>query len=154
MTDRIGNQEEIFDLEEYKSLRAEIVQKVEISARLEVFAVTGAAAVYAWLATRDDAIPRAIWFIPCLFPTLGFWRAKKLGDQMVIAGTYLELIERRRRPGELTGLDGELAGRDIHGWEAYVHRDEVWNKFRDRAGLFFWLSFMLLTAALPCFLPG
>ena len=63
-----------FDLEEFKTLRQEILQKVEASSRLEVFAVTGAAAVYAWLGTRDVAVARAVWFIPCLFPILGYMR--------------------------------------------------------------------------------
>jgi hypothetical protein len=147
-------EEETFDLEEFKTLRQEILQKVEATNRLEVFAVTGAAAVYAWLATRDHAVVRIVWFIPVLFPVLGFWRAKKIGDQMTIVGGYLELIERRRRQKELSGANGELAGRDVHGWESYVHRDTVWNKFRDRAGLYFWISFICLTIVLPFFLPS
>jgi hypothetical protein len=41
--------EAAFDLEEFKALKNEIQQKVDATSRLEVFCVTGASAVYAWL---------------------------------------------------------------------------------------------------------
>jgi hypothetical protein len=136
--------EESFDVEEFRALRQEILHKVDANARLEVFAVTGAAAIYAWLTTTGTPIGRVIWYVPVLLPVLGFLRAVKLGKQMTIAGDYLRLLETRRRPTEI--------GRGIHGWEGYVHQPEVWRKFKDRAGLFFWISFIALTAILSSLL--
>jgi len=139
-----ANNERSFDLEEFRALRQEILHKVEANARLEVFAVTGAAAIYAWLTTSGTSLERLVWYIPVLLPVLGFLRAVRLGKQMVIAGDYLRLLETRIRPTEIE--------RGIHGWEGYVHQPEVWRKFKDRAGVFFWVSFIALAAVLSSML--
>ena len=138
-----------FDIEEFKALRQEILQKVDAAFRLEVYAVTGVAAVYAWLVTQRAAIPRSVWFIPVLFPLLGLLRAKTLGHQMVVAGKYLRLLEKRMRP---KGLDDE--GDIVHGWEGYLHRSDVWRTFVDWVSTLFWLVFIGLTVWLAVTLPS
>ncbi|HYC58983.1 MAG TPA: hypothetical protein VEK79_05390 [Thermoanaerobaculia bacterium] len=149
-TSRPGvNADDRFDVEEFAALRQEILNKVDANYRVEVFAVTGTAAVYAWLGTRADDIAIGIWYLPILFPVLAFLRAKKLGHQMDVVGEYLRILETRLRPNEMSGLDGRPLGPNIHGWEGYVHRPHVWKAFQDKASLYFWVSFILLTLVLP-----
>ena len=132
------------DLEEFKSLREEILQKVEASYRLEIIAVSGAAAVYAWLATRPIVSP-PMWLVPIFFPIFGFLRAQKMGHQMLVASDYLKLLERRIRPSELSG---EKVGSDVHGWETYLHQKHIWRSFRDWSAKGLWGSFFVVTLVL------
>ena len=140
------NAEPTFDIEEFKALRQEILQNVAASYRLEIYAVSGAAAIYAWLATRSTFAP-AIWYLPVLLSFLGSLRAKRIGYQMLVAGDYLRVLEKRLRPAQLTDLNHEVL--DVHGWEGYVHHPIIWNKFRDLASLYFWILFILSTILLP-----
>ncbi len=130
-----------FDLEEFKALRQEILQKVDAISKLEVLAIGGAAAVYAWLGTRTVPTPRLIWFIPLLFPVLGWLRAHYLGRQVSMAGGYLEILEKRLRPVPLLG--------PAHGWEGYIRLPHIQEKFVDPVSNFFWCVFVCLTVVIP-----
>jgi hypothetical protein len=132
---------EEFDLEEFKALRAEILLKVEAISKLELTAVGGAAAVYAWLGTRTPDVPGVIWFLPVLFSLLGWVRAYFLGKQITMAGDYLLHLETRLRLRPVY--------QQVHGWEAHIREPAVRRKFTDRVTYVFWMVFFLITCILP-----
>ena len=138
-----------FDLEEFKALREEILQKVDAISKLEVVCVGGAAAVYAWLGTRAVPTPTELWFIPVLFPLLGGIRAYYLGRQTVMAGDYIRTLEKRLRPAPLTIRQPRAGTHVVHGWEEYIRLPFIQARFIDRVSRIFWNMFLLLTLVLP-----
>jgi hypothetical protein len=130
-----------FDLEEFKALRQEILQKVDAISKLEVLAIGGAATVYAWLATRALSNP-VVWFIPAMFPILGGMRCFFVGRQIRMAGDYVQSLEKRLRPECLPDLG-------VHGWEGYIRLPHVHEKFIDRISPIFWWVFVAITILLP-----
>jgi hypothetical protein len=96
-----------FRTREYELLKSEVQSYVAESRSLETYAVGGAVAVYAWLATHHDDLPsRVIWLVPLIFPILGAVRAWALGAHIEVIGSYLGKLE-----CELQGTPG---------WEAFL----------------------------------
>src|SRR5215213_3692609 len=139
-----SEQDREFDLEEFKVLREEILQKVDAVSKLERIAVGGASAIYAWLATHQLDTGRWIWFVPFLLAAVGWSWATKIGHQAYLAGQYILILERRLRPEALsvdmvydalpdqvklkTRPDGETLP-EIHGWEGFIRVPAIRKRF-------------------------
>jgi hypothetical protein len=137
-----------FDLEEYKALRQEILLRIDTTFRTEVWAITGAAAVYAWVAAKSGAVDPAIWLIPVACSAVGWLREESLGKQVYRAGNYLLALEKRRRPEEMIGLRDDAADDPVHGWEGYIRLRKIRRSYVDHASRLFWVIFLVLSATL------
>ena len=85
-------------LEEYKSLRDEVLKKVAAAETLEFYAAGAVAAVYAWLAGNKVPGTAWLWHVPVVFPILGALRAWTLDRQLGVIGDYLARIEKNLSP--------------------------------------------------------
>jgi hypothetical protein len=95
-----------FHIHEFDALRAEILAQVEHSRQLEIYALVGTAAIYAWFATGPT--PRnalALW-IPPLLAGLGALRSIGTLQRLNELGEYIMSIETK------FALDGKA-------WEHY-----------------------------------
>jgi hypothetical protein len=79
-------------LSQYSLLREEVVSHVAETRRVEVYAVGGVAAVYAWLVTHGIELSAA-WFIPVMFPLLGAIRSYALFKRVQLIAIYLRDLE-------------------------------------------------------------
>lgn len=145
-----------FDLEEFRALRQEVLQKVDAVSKLERLVVIGTAAVYAWLMTTVRA-GQPIWFLPTLFALLGWAWTSSLGHQIYLAGQYLLVLENRLRPAPLPEhlirkAIPEAPGSDVHGWEGFIRQSGVRKQFLNRAPHLFWVLLVASTLILPVLL--
>ncbi|HEV2146004.1 MAG TPA: hypothetical protein VGR37_01160 [Longimicrobiaceae bacterium] len=128
-----------FTLEEYRSLRTELLAKLEAARATQVYAVGAAAAYYAWLNGLQDAPPRlsALWFVPVGIAVLGLLRNLDLRNQVKVIGEYLAVIEEQvadSRPEQL-------------GWEHHLNRNRA--RYVSLSTRAFWVVFIILTGVLP-----
>src|SRR5262245_19983482 len=106
MSDGIGKD---FSREEYRTLRDEVLRKVDAAEKLAYYAAGAVGAVYAWMAANKVVSGSRLWYVPVMFPLLGGLRAWVLGRQIKVIGGYL------------CELESDL-GRDRkapEGWEKY-----------------------------------
>jgi len=80
-------------IEEYKSLRIEIYSLIEETRRLEILALGGVAATYAWFVT-SKVLPGAAWYAPALLPLLGALRSYALFQRIGEIASYLQNLEK------------------------------------------------------------
>ena len=118
---------------EWKELRNEAITLSQESRKLELAAIGGTGAVYAWLATNQIGdLQELAWFIPLLFSLAGSLRAWVMNKSIKVISTYLLKIESSLSEDE--------------GWEQY---------FKTRRGYLFgsavafWICFILITLAVP-----
>ena len=138
-----------FDLDEFNAIRQEILLRVEATFKLEIVAVTGAAAVYAWLGTRTSGPKDSLlWFLPVVVSLLGWLRAETLGHQAYSAGTYLLYLERRLRPRELEKIRETSIEPAVHGWEGYIRLPRIRRWYIDHVSRIFWGVFLLASLVL------
>ena len=113
-----------FHLEEYKSLKSEISNRLEEARRLEVLALSGTALVYAWLSTNTTNNPglplKFAWAIPLMFTLLGSFRAYALFYRVLLIARYLRKLERRVAVNGKDSVDRENEDQ-LPGWERYLH---------------------------------
>jgi hypothetical protein len=117
--------------EEYKSLRGEISALVAESRKLELLAIGGVAATYAWFVT-SKVPPGAAWYVPALLPLLGALRAYAIFKRIGEIGDYLRNIEKSL---------------DWSGWETHFA-----TKLRSRVSftsIVLWLALLAFTLLAP-----
>lgn len=122
-------------IEEYKSLRGEIYSLVAESRNLEILALGGVAATYAWFVTSKVA-PGAAWYAPALLPLLGALRSYALFQRIEEIAGYLREFEKSIKWA---------------GWESHFA-----SKARSRVSftsMVFWLVLLVCTFVAPNVLP-
>src|SRR5437016_4011952 len=100
-------------LEQYKTLREEILRVLDDMHRTEFWTAAAIGAVYAWLFGRNEPRGSGLWWIGPLLIFLAGIRYLLLFDRVRTIGVYLRLIEE-----ETFGDDAML-----QGWERYSLRD-------------------------------
>jgi hypothetical protein len=83
-------------LEEYQTLRAELDDQVKAMRQVEIYAVTGIAAVYAWLAVHIDLFrPGSLaWWLPTGIAAFGFLKNRAFLSAMRAITAYMLEIEK------------------------------------------------------------
>lgn len=126
-------------VEQFKSLRTQIDTTLKELKNLELYALAGVIAYYAWLFTHcipsiyipvsqyKISISPIIWFIPVLLPMLGAWRVWVNIGNILIAADYIREIEDE--------FDDPL--HHIHigpdkGWENYLYGLRMEDKMEDK----------------------
>src|SRR4029077_20299699 len=93
-----------FYIEEYKTLKAELLALVDESVKLETFGVAAVAALYAWLGSHH-IVTRLVWFVPVLIPAFGLFRSRLLLRRIDHMSEYIrKQIEKKH---------------DCLGWESF-----------------------------------
>lgn len=126
-----------FSREEYRTLRDEVLRKVDAAEKLAYYAAGAVGAVYAWMAASKVVAGSPLWYVPVMFPLLGGLRAWVLGRQVTVIGGYLYELERD------LGQDRQKPG----GWEKY--RKHHAGRFLDIATRAFWLVLLIATFLFP-----
>ena len=103
-----------FHLQEYVSLRANILSLVDQVNQVEKYVVIGTAVVYSWLAIHNaeggSLSHNMFWFLPLFFTILGSLKVYMLKNGILKIGRYIHRLE------EVCGL-AEL------GWEHFRAAD-------------------------------
>ena len=134
-----------FHLKEYESLKREIEALMEHSQKLEIYAVGGLAAFYAWFVKAQP--PCIVLVIPTLLAVLGAFRSFATLKRIYEIAEYLLKVE------ELFAM----SNRGLHGWE--THR---WARIAPRnhkpimaasplksSAAVFWLVLIVISLAAP-----
>jgi hypothetical protein len=130
-----------FHLEEFRQLRAEILQLARIQTQLEVFTVIAVALIFAFLAANERLLgDRAgvrflIWWAPIFIVFTGYTLSRSLVRRAYQIGAYLRRLEKQM------AFDGQ-------GWEHSL-QPEGGRRRRavSPAKRLFWLVLTLLTLA-------
>ena len=132
-----------FRLSEYKKLRDEISALNQHVRQIELFAITGTAAIYAWLATHVDvALTDWGWRVSVLFPLLGGLISLANMLRVMQIATYIKDIE-------ATFGDG--------GWEhklAELRQGSVGHRPVGLVSAVFWILLLLVTVAVAAVMPS
>jgi hypothetical protein len=129
-------------LEMYKTLHDERVSLGEETRKLEVLAVTGVAALYAWLAT--NRVHGAPWLIALPLVILASFRAAVLGERILIIKDYLKTLESHLFPDE-----SKIFGYEQFNAEQTSHK---WYKHLRYSAAFIWVFLFVVTVVAPCLL--
>jgi len=103
-----------YHMEEYKSLRDEIMAQQAARAQTERWGVAGILGIYAWLATNPVAGPLSFlyllgWWVPFAAALYCGFRVNRISAGIKVAGNYL------------ADLQGQLADQEhLKGWEAQI----------------------------------
>lgn len=122
-----------FHLKEYESLKQEVSEQVEHTRKLEIYAVGGIAAFYAWY-IGATTLPHELLIIPLLLASLGAWRSGAALKRINEIAAYLVQLE------GVFALTG-----DKLGWE--THRKNNRSSPFLLSGTAFWGTLILVTAA-------
>ena len=109
-------------IEEYKDRRAEIDTLLKDTKNIELYALIGVAAYYAWLLTHCVS-PSLPWLIPIVIPILGAWRSFENVMQVLKNAKYLRDLEK------------EIFVFQLKGWERYLAATRHMDEIRNRLGL-------------------
>jgi hypothetical protein len=127
-----------FHLKEYESLKQEVSEQVEHTRKLEIYAVGGIAAFYAWFIGAQP-LPHELLIIPSLLAGLGAWRSGAALKRINEIAAYLVKLE-----GVFAISDEKL------GWETH-RKNNLTSPFL-LSGTAFWGTLILVTAV-PWLLP-
>jgi hypothetical protein len=131
-----------FDLtkEEFLALRSEATEQVAETRRLEVAAVGGAAAIYAWLATQQPTygIKEVAWLLPILLSLFGGLRSYAIHRRITDISVYLKRIENKVPDTQKL----------LSGWE---HFRESRVRYLAKSALAFWIILLLVCIALSIY---
>lgn len=100
---------ESFHFEEYRTLRAETLQNIDETRKLEVYTMAGLAAVYSWMAAQPRIHP-VLCFAPMVLPLLAGLRCLTLYLRIRVTADYIHRLEERF---------SETAG-GVPGWEHFL----------------------------------
>jgi hypothetical protein len=124
-----------FYIEEYKTLKAELLANVEESIKLEIYALGATAAVYAWLVSQEIC-KVIIWFLPFILCLFGSIRSYALIRRVEHIAKYIsEEIEKKN---------------DCPGWETYFRDNK--KTLLSATVYIFWLGLLFITIVAPFFL--
>ena len=122
-----------FHLKEYESLKKEIETLVEHSRKLEIYALAGSAALYAWYLNDGSHSVRSVLLIPILIALLGGLRSWSVLARIYEIAEYLRLLE------------AAICLRDLKlkGWETHRFENNKTNLFHESpfasSAAVFWL---------------
>ena len=116
-------------IEQYRSLRGEILDKIRAMQSMELYAIIGLSVYYAWLFTHCfPEVPANLsflgflgnrlshivpWLIPVLIPVFGWWRVRTYVRNVRRLARYLRLVE-----AEFAGNEQSIGPHS--GWETYI----------------------------------
>ena len=145
-------------MEQYRSLRGEILDKIKQMHLIELYAIVAVSAYYAWLFNRclppilGESVPLGTWalyfgratpwLMPVFIPLFGWWRNWKYAESIRRLAKYLRCIEAQfAREG--------LAIGPRNGWETYndeERKERHANKLLRVLDIFvlFWLTMILV----------
>ena len=104
-----------FHLKEYESLKKELGELVEHSRKLEIYAVGGIAAFYAWYFTvKTSSVPPGALYIPVLLAFLAGLRSWSVLIRITEIAKYIVRVE----------AAFSLPNFDVIGWETYRSKPE------------------------------
>jgi hypothetical protein len=106
-TDDLDPPKKDFHLKEYELLKKEVSDQVEHTRKLELYAVGGIAAFYAWFMSPKTPPPSAALGIPLLLVLLGAWRS------------WAALARIKEIAGYLIQVEAVFALKEPGGWETY-----------------------------------
>lgn len=132
---------ETFLLEEFKAMRAEILELRRDIKQTETVAGGVVLGTLAWLATNHVPLG-LIWFIPVVVPAIGAKRSSRLASSIRAMGAYIEVIEAR-----LLSAGSDTSGL---GWEHHLARTRKDPGPGRRSE--FWTLFLLLSLLGPLLL--
>ena len=133
-----------FHLQEYDSLRQEIVSSVEEGRRLERYALVITSGVWVWLLTHPTVqLPLITWWIPFLLTCLGGIRAYTQLKNIQLMAEYIQTLEAMFCQAD-----------EAKGWQTFLltkqHVDPGELRFR-RSAIVYWVMLFLATAFAPLF---
>ena len=132
--DQIPAASKDFHLKEYESLKKEVSEQVEHTRKLEIYAVGGIAAFYAWFIGAETNLPSELLIIPLLLAILGAWRSGAALTRINEIAVYLVQLE------DVFALSGQR-----FGWETH-RKNNPSNPFF-LSGAAFWGALVLVTGA-------
>jgi hypothetical protein len=101
-------------LDQYRMLRAEVMSLIDETRKIEVYALGGIGAFYAWLVSSTTAKDGLIWYLPTALAVFGGMRSLGLFVRLGDISRYMQDIEAKW--SSLGLLD--------NGWETYFSKDE------------------------------
>lgn len=125
-----------FLLEEYKSLRAEILYLVPQSYLFEATVLVGVGAVYSWLFSRDPSnVNPLVWWLPCGMTVLGAIRELGVRIRLFQLADYIRRIE------------SDFLNDENCGWEHFLHsvRNNMRNILLGMSNVLIWSAFVVAT---------
>jgi hypothetical protein len=133
--------EDLTHAAQYKLLRAEVLQLVDETRKLELYALGGVAALYAWLVKDGQHVPKSAFYIAVPLVALGGLRALALYFRVKEIGEYQRKLE------ELYFTSPALPG-----WERY--RKKHGYTILLPTAIAFWALLALMTLVAPWFLKS
>jgi len=127
---------EDFLLEEYKSLRSELVERARWVRTLETLGTGAIATIWAWLVSTKASFG-VVWFAPAIIPVIGVARSVRVHYETKRLAEYLLRIERLL-------LDKALYDAGA-GWERYRQGETGSYRFIP----LYWTLMFTLTLAAP-----
>ena len=125
-----------FHLKEYESLRKEMGELVEHSRKLEIYALGGIAAFYAWYLTSTSLrLPKELLWIPVFLAMLGALRSWSVYNRLMDIAKYLRQVEKC-----LT-----LKDCDLIGWETHLKLPKNESSPFLSSAAIFWLVLVLIS---------
>ena len=123
-----------FHLKEYESLKKEIGELVEHSRKLEIYALGGIAAFYAWyLSSPTPRTPKELLLIPVLVACLGALRSWSVFIRIGDIAKYLRKVEAAL----------SLKDRCLLGWETHLKQPDNQSSVFVSSAVTFWLVVLL-----------
>ncbi len=112
-----------FHLEEFKSLRDEIRQRIQESGVIVRNSVLASAVLVAWLATSGANIANQqlyalAWWLPLVLCGFAALRAYSLFTRIIAIGRYIQLLESVIGNAEILGWEHHLGGLRRSTWQA------------------------------------
>ena len=130
-------------VEEYKSLRHEIDALTSESRLLVRLSLTGAAAIYAWLAVNAEAgVETFGWYIPIFIPLFGLLHSLSALSRVMLIAEYVR-----------DNIDPIIT---VPGWESFLHRKRTDEPVRQQlvgwSYSLFWIVFLVGTGLISALL--
>jgi hypothetical protein len=121
--------------EEFLALRREVEAQVAETRRIELAAIGGVAAIYAWLATHSPiyGIEEWAWLLPILLPLFGGFRSRAIGYRIDDIREYLQKIEKE------IPKDRNLVG----GWETFLAQPSR-RKYIAKSAWAYWIILLVI----------
>jgi len=125
-----------YHVEEYKQLMEDRISRVKEIRTMEVLAIGGVSAIYAWLASINN-VPPILWYLPVLIPVFAFYRALMMRNSIAILNEYI-----RRLEDQFNKSKPELEG--FESWRAKRQPSGV-----TRSTYIFWIALIVITLLVP-----